>query len=120
MINKSNYRTTNLTIIKTDWEDKDRDRKGQTLTKTLTFNFKNLRILTWFITLTIHHITLLIWIHTLLHTLAIHHITIPTKCLVKQILYPKIRHEVENWINKLENYMDKIIFNKIKNKITSE
>ena len=58
MINKSNYRTTNLTIIKTDWEDKDRDRKGQTLTKTLTFNFKS------------------IWILTLIHTLAINHITL--------------------------------------------
>ena len=60
MINKSNYRTTNLTIIKTDWEDKDRDRKGQTLTKTLTFNFKNIWILTLFHTLAINHITLLI------------------------------------------------------------
>ena len=28
--------------------------------------------------------------------------------------------KVENWIIKIENYMDKIVFNKIKNKITSE
>ena len=42
MINKSDYRMTNLSIIKTDGEDKDICRKGKTLTKTLTFNFKNI------------------------------------------------------------------------------
>ena len=42
LINKSNYRMINLSIIKTDLEDKDRGEKRQTLTKTLTFNFKNI------------------------------------------------------------------------------
>ena len=96
MMDKSDYRMINLTIIKKDWEDKDRGKKRQTLTKTLTFNSKIFRILTLFHQLDINYITLLIWIPTLTHTLITNHGIDIHQVFKKMFKHPKLLYKKMN------------------------
>ena len=103
MMDKSDYRMINLTIIKKDWEDKDRGKKRQTLTKTLTFNSKIFRILTLFHQLDINYITLLIWIPTLTHTLITNNGINIHQVFKKMFKHPKLLYKkwIRNIIQKL-------------------